>query len=42
MTGLTDQMRSDRRVMQDLAVYTRVPPEARVRHVQKFVTDMNE
>ena len=41
MTGLTDEMRSDFRVMKDLAVHTRVGPKERVDTMQKFVAQIN-
>ena len=41
MTGLTDEMRSDFRVMKDLAVHTRVGPKDRVDTMQKFVAQIN-
>ncbi len=37
MTGLTDRMRSDRGVMQDLAVYTRVAPDKRIRDARNYL-----
>lgn len=36
MTGLSDQMRSDRRVMQDLAQFTRVAPDVRIRYAKGY------
>ena len=41
MTGLTDEMRSDFRVMKDLAVHTRVGPKERIETMQKFVAQIN-
>ena len=40
MTGLTDEMRSDFRVMKDLAVHTRVGPSQRVDTLNRFMQDM--
>ena len=40
MTGLTDEMRSDFRVMKDLAVHTRVEPMQRVDTLTRFMEDM--
>ena len=40
MTGLTDEMRSDFRVMKDLAVHTRVGPAQRVDTLSRFMEDL--
>ncbi|CAL1300079.1 unnamed protein product [Larinioides sclopetarius] len=40
MTGLTDAMRNDFKVMKDIAVYTRVQPENRQLALQKFVDNV--
>jgi len=37
MTGLTDAMRSDFRVMQDVAKITRITPQARANTIDKFI-----
>ena len=37
MTGLTDAMRSDFRVMQDVAKITRITPQARRDTIDKFI-----
>lgn len=42
MTGLTDEMRNDRRVMQDLAQYTRVSPDKRVENGRKYLQNISE
>ena len=39
--GLSDQVRSDFRVMQDLAVHTRIDPQQRVNTLEKFSTLIN-
>jgi hypothetical protein len=36
MTGLTDKMRNNYKLMQDLAKYTRLGPSQRVERLQKF------
>ncbi|XP_068122747.1 piwi-like protein 1 [Hyperolius riggenbachi] len=41
LTGLTDKMRKDFRVMQDLAVHTRLPPEQRKQQVARFLDYIN-
>lgn len=41
MTGLTDQARSDFKVMKDLAVHTRVAPNEREKSFRKFVENIN-
>uniref|UniRef100_UPI002DDDBD8F Piwi n=1 Tax=Ephydatia fluviatilis TaxID=31330 RepID=UPI002DDDBD8F len=41
MTGLTDAARSDFKVMKDLAVHTRVPPEKRAESFRKFIQRLN-
>ena len=38
MTGLTDFMRADRRVMQDLAQFTRVNPIRRIQDARKHLS----
>lgn len=40
MTGLTDELRSDRAVMQELAHYTRVSPEIRAGNARKYLADI--
>ncbi|GFS54318.1 piwi-like protein 2 [Nephila pilipes] len=42
MTGLTDDMRNDFKVMKDIAVYTRVRPECRQLTLQKFINNVRE
>ncbi len=37
MTGLTDSMRADFRVMKDVAVITRITPQARAETIDKFI-----
>ena len=37
MTGLTDAMRADFRVMKDVAVITRITPQARAESIRKFI-----
>lgn len=41
LTGLTDEMRSDFKVMKDIAVHTRVTPERRQMALQKFIDNIN-
>lgn len=41
MTGLTDAARSDFKVMKDLAIHTRVPPEKRAESFRKFIQRLN-
>lgn len=41
MTGLTDEMRNDFKVMKDIAVHTRVTPERRQFALQKFIENVN-
>eukprot|EP00731_Ephydatia_muelleri_P025692 Em0017g775a len=41
MTGLTEAARSDFKVMKDLAVHTRVPPEKRAESFRKFIQRLN-
>jgi len=41
ITGLSDQVRSDFRVMQDLAVHTRIDPQQRVATLEKFTNLIN-
>ena len=40
--GLSDQVRSDFRVMQDLAVHTRIDPQQRVKTLQTFAGHINK
>lgn len=40
MTGLTDEMRADFKVMKDVAVHTRVTPEKRQYALQKFIENI--
>jgi aubergine-like protein len=42
MTGITDSMRQDFRVMQDLAAHTRVEPNQRKSQIDQFVTAINQ
>ncbi|XP_076360662.1 piwi-like protein 1 [Tachypleus tridentatus] len=41
MTGLTDDMRSDFKVMKDIAVHTRVTPNQRQAALQQFINNIN-
>ncbi|XP_067673438.1 piwi-like protein 1 [Haliotis asinina] len=41
MTGLTDEMRSDFRLMKDIAVHTRVTPMQRIIAMRKFIKSIN-
>ncbi|XP_066994690.2 piwi-like protein Ago3 isoform X2 [Anabrus simplex] len=41
MTGLTDAMRSDFRVMKDIAVYTRITPNQRMGALKKFIANIH-
>lgn len=41
MTGLTDEMRSDFRVMKEIAQHTRLSPTARQECLVKFVRNVN-
>lgn len=40
MTGITDKMRSDFRVMKDIAVYTRLTPQQRNDGLRKFIQNL--
>ena len=40
MTGLTDEMRSNFRVMKDLAQHTRLTPTARQNSLKKFIKNV--
>lgn len=42
MTGLTDDMRQDFRVMKDLAQHTRVTPNARQASLRSFIKNVND
>ncbi|PRD22810.1 UNVERIFIED_CONTAM: Piwi-like protein [Trichonephila clavipes] len=42
MTGLTEDMRNDFKVMKDIAVYTRIRPECRQLELQKFINNVRE
>ncbi len=42
MTGLTEEMRSDRGIMQALAQYTRVPPEERIDRARRYLSSLFE
>lgn len=42
MTGLTDALRQDFRVMKDLAIHTRVTPEQRKLTMMKFINAVNQ
>eukprot|EP01119_Soliformovum_irregulare_P019822 TRINITY_DN6354_c0_g1_i2.p1 TRINITY_DN6354_c0_g1~~TRINITY_DN6354_c0_g1_i2.p1 ORF type:complete len:792 (-),score=209.84 TRINITY_DN6354_c0_g1_i2:309-2684(-) len=39
MTGITDDMRADFHVMQDISHHTRVPPDVRADELQKFIAN---
>ena len=41
MTGLTDAVRSDFKVMKDVAIYTRLSAKDRIKSLEKFVTNVN-
>jgi len=41
MTGLTDSMKADFRVMKDVAMYTRVTPNQRQLSLKKFIQNVN-
>lgn len=41
MTGLTDAMRNDHRVMKDIAMYTRITPNQRQAALKKFIDNVN-
>ncbi|XP_026177345.1 piwi-like protein 1 [Mastacembelus armatus] len=40
LTGLTDKMRTDRNIMKDLSVHTRLSPDQRERRLNSFVTNI--
>lgn len=42
LTGLTDRMRADRRVMQALAKHTRLSPQHRFQHSQNYVDSVHQ
>ena len=42
LTGLTDDMRAQRSVMQEVAQYTRVSPEGRVTDARNRLTRINQ
>lgn len=42
MTGLTDALRADHRVMKDVAQYTRITPHVRMNSLRKFVNSVRE
>ncbi|XP_049278639.1 protein argonaute-3 [Anopheles funestus] len=42
LTGLTDEMRKDYKVMRDIATYTRITPSQRVLAMQKFCENVNK
>lgn len=42
MTGLTDGMRADMRVMKDIAQFTRVTPNQRMNSLRKFINNINQ
>ena len=42
VTGLTDDMRSDFRVMKDLAVHTRVTPQVRQASLKSYIKSVND
>lgn len=41
LTGITDEMRSDQKVMRDIATFTRVTPEQRMLAYRKFCDNVN-
>ena len=41
LTGLSDQLRADFRVMQDLAVHTRIGPVGRVERLEGFINELS-
>ncbi|XP_035915342.1 protein argonaute-3-like [Anopheles stephensi] len=42
LTGLTDDMRKDYKVMRDIATYTRITPNQRLMAMQKFCENVNQ
>jgi len=42
LTGLTDQMKNDFRVMKDVALFTRVTPNQRQQALKKFLKNVND
>ncbi|XP_052899099.1 protein argonaute-3 [Anopheles moucheti] len=42
LTGLTDEMRKDYKVMRDIATYTRITPNQRMLAMQKFCENVNK
>lgn len=42
LTGLTDEMRSDFKVMRDIATHTRISPNQRLAALSKFCNNVNE
>lgn len=42
LTGLTDEMRSDFKVMRDIATHTRISPNQRLAALEKFCRNVNE
>nr|XP_029711242.1 protein argonaute-3-like [Aedes albopictus]XP_029711247.1 protein argonaute-3-like [Aedes albopictus]XP_029711472.1 protein argonaute-3 [Aedes albopictus] len=42
LTGLTDEMRSDFKVMRDIAAFTRVSPNQRLNSMRQFCQNVNE
>nr|XP_046242705.1 piwi-like protein 1 [Scatophagus argus]XP_046242706.1 piwi-like protein 1 [Scatophagus argus]XP_046242707.1 piwi-like protein 1 [Scatophagus argus] len=42
LTGLTDKMREDYRIMKDLTEYTRLSPEQRNQRLNRFVTNIHK
>uniref|UniRef100_A0A182VU77 trypsin n=1 Tax=Anopheles minimus TaxID=112268 RepID=A0A182VU77_9DIPT len=42
LTGLTDEMRKDYKVMRDIATYTRITPNQRLQAMQKFCENVNK
>ncbi len=42
MTGLTDEMRTDYKIMEALSEHTRKAPTPRVREIQRFLTAVNQ
>ena len=42
MTGLTESMKSDFKVMKDVAMFTRITPDQRQKAMQKFLDNVSE
>lgn len=41
LTGMTDAMRADYKIMQEVAKYTRISPQKRIEHMANFVSRVN-